>query len=46
VGLHPLVVIFSLFVGEELAGIICMLLGVPIAAVLKVFLHHFSEVVT
>jgi len=46
VGLHPLTVIFSLFVGGELAGILGMLLGVPVAAVMKVLLHHLSEVIT
>ncbi|SDE59524.1 AI-2E family transporter [Sporomusa acidovorans] len=40
VGLHPLTVIFFLFAGGELFGIIGMLVGVPIAAVGKVLVKH------
>lgn len=40
VGLHPLSVIFYLFVGGELAGLVGMLLGVPLAALGKVFIRH------
>lgn len=40
VGLHPLTVIFFLFAGGELFGIIGMLLGVPVAAVGKVIFKH------
>ena len=40
IGLHPLAVIFFLFVGEELGGLAGMLLGVPAAAVGKVLLSH------
>ncbi len=40
VGLHPLAVIFFLFVGEELGGLVGMLLGVPVAAVGKVLISH------
>lgn len=40
VGLHPLTVIFFLFAGGELFGIIGMLLGVPVAAVGKVVIKH------
>lgn len=40
IGLHPLAVIFFLFVGEELGGLVGMLLGVPAAAVGKVLLSH------
>jgi len=39
VGLHPLVVIFSLFAGGELYGLTGMLLAVPVAAVLRVVLN-------
>ncbi len=38
--LHPLTVIFCLFVGEELAGLAGMLLGVPVAGVAKVLCRH------
>lgn len=40
VGLHPLSVIFFVFIGGELGGLIGMLLGVPIAAIAKVFVQH------
>jgi predicted PurR-regulated permease PerM len=36
VGLHPLMVIFSLMAGGELYGLAGMLLAVPVAAVLRV----------
>lgn len=40
VGLHPLVIVFSLLAGGQLLGIWGMLLAVPLAAILKVFLNH------
>ncbi len=40
VGLHPLVVIFSLFVARELFGIPGMLIAVPSAATINVFGRH------
>lgn len=40
VGLHPLSVIFFVFIGGELAGLPGMLLGVPIAAIVKLFIQH------
>lgn len=40
VGLHPLVIVFSLLAGGQLLGIWGMLLAVPLAAILKVFLIH------
>jgi len=40
VGLHPLIVIFSLFAGGELYGLTGMLLSVPVAAVVRVFLKY------
>jgi len=43
VGLHPLSVIFFLFVGGELGGLLGMLLGVPVAAVGKVLLKHLVQ---
>ncbi|MDD2443065.1 MAG: AI-2E family transporter [Desulfotomaculaceae bacterium] len=39
VGLHPLVVIFSLLAGGELYGLPGMLLAVPVAAMLKVIVR-------
>lgn len=44
VGLHPLTVIFFVFVGGELGGLAGMLLGVPLAAIAKVFLRHLVKV--
>jgi predicted PurR-regulated permease PerM len=41
VGLHPLVVVVSLFVGEEVLGILGALLAVPIAVVLQILLDQF-----
>ncbi len=43
VGLHPLVVIFSLLAGAELFGVLGMLVAVPLVAVAKVFLKHLSR---
>lgn len=43
VGLHPLAVIFFLFIGEEVGGLMGMLLGVPLAAVVKVLLRHLVK---
>jgi sporulation integral membrane protein YtvI len=43
VGLHPLSVILFLFIGEELGGLVGMLLGVPVAAVGKVLLKHLAK---
>ena len=40
VGLHPLTVIFCLFAGGELFGLLGMLLAVPVAAVGKVVAKH------
>ena len=44
VGLHPLTVIFFVFVGSELGGLAGMLLGVPFAAVGKVLFQHLVRV--
>lgn len=43
VGLHPLSVIFFVFLGGELAGLTGMLLGVPLAAVIKVCVRHIYK---
>lgn len=44
VGLHPLSVIFFVFVGGELAGFAGMLLGVPVAAIGKVIIKHLYNI--
>jgi predicted PurR-regulated permease PerM len=41
VGLHPLVVIFAVFVGADLMGILGMLLAIPVAAIIRVLLAFF-----
>ena len=41
VGLHPLVVIFSVLAGASLFGFVGILLAVPLAGALKVVLLHF-----
>lgn len=43
VGLHPVVVIFVLLAGGHLFGFAGMILGVPVAAVLRVVLQHALE---
>lgn len=40
VAVHPVVIILSLLIGGQLLGIVGMMLAVPIAAILKVILHH------
>jgi len=44
VGLHPLSVIFFVFIGGELGGLLGMVLGVPIAAIVKVLVRHLIKV--
>ncbi len=46
VGLHPLVVIFAILAGGEIAGLAGLLLAVPTAAVTKVVLAHLYRRVT
>jgi predicted PurR-regulated permease PerM len=40
VGLHPLWVIFALMAGGSLFGLVGMILAVPVAAVIAVFIRH------
>ncbi len=40
VGLHPIIIIFSLLAGGELLGIIGMLLAIPVAAIIKEVLKY------
>jgi predicted PurR-regulated permease PerM len=40
VHIHPLVTIFAVLVGEKIAGVLGMILAVPIAATLKVMLDY------
>ncbi len=41
VGLHPLAVIFAVLAGGELMGIMGMLIAVPVAAIIRVFMLFF-----
>lgn len=44
VDLHPALVIFSLLVGAELAGLLGMLVAIPVAATGKaLFVHYFEQ---
>lgn len=40
VGLHPLIVIFAVFVGGNLMGIVGMLLAIPLVAIIKVVFEY------
>lgn len=42
-GLHPIFVIMAIIIGGTLAGILGMLLSVPIAGIIKLFLIKFME---
>lgn len=44
IGLHPLTVIFFVFVGGELGGLVGMLLSVPVAAIGKVLISHIVRI--
>lgn len=43
VGLHPLVIILVLLIAGELFGIVGLLVAVPLAAIIKVFLQHILQ---
>ena len=40
IGLHPVAVIFALMVGGQLAGFVGVLVALPVAAVITVFVRH------
>lgn len=42
-GLHPIFVIMAIIIGGNLAGIIGMLLSVPVAGIIKLFIIKFVE---
>lgn len=44
IGLHPLTVIFFVFVGGEVGGILGMLVAVPVVAICKVLFRHLLKV--
>jgi predicted PurR-regulated permease PerM len=41
--LHPLMIMFALVVGGEIAGILGLILVVPLLAVIRVIYSHFRE---
>ena len=43
IGLHPVAVIFSIMAGGQLAGFTGVLLALPVAAVLMVFVRHLHD---
>ncbi|MEM7083612.1 MAG: AI-2E family transporter [Pseudomonadota bacterium] len=43
IGLHPVMVIFSVMAGGQLFGFFGVLLALPVAAVVTVFVRHFYE---
>ena len=43
VGLHPIVIIITLIVGNHLYGVIGMLFGIPIVASIKIVLKHITN---
>lgn len=44
--LHPLVILFAVLSGGHIAGILGLLLAVPIAGVIKILLEFFSDTIT
>ena len=46
IGLHPVAVIFAILAGGQLAGFTGVLLALPVAAVIMVFLRHIHEYYT
>ena len=43
VGLHPLIIIFSLLAGGELLGVLGMMFAIPIAVIIKELLDYLAE---
>lgn len=43
IGLHPVAVIFAVLAGGQLFGFVGVLLALPVAAVVMVFIRHFHE---
>ncbi|MFB2538055.1 MULTISPECIES: AI-2E family transporter [unclassified Acinetobacter] len=43
IGLSPVAVVFAVLAGAQLMGFVGMLIALPVAAVLVVFLRHFKE---
>jgi len=45
INLHPLVILFAMFAGYELFGLIGVIIGMPIAAVIKIILAKWIPVI-
>lgn len=43
IGMHPLAVLFFVFLGGEAGGLIGMIVGVPFAAITKIIFHHIMR---
>jgi predicted PurR-regulated permease PerM len=43
IGLHPVAVIFAILAGGQLAGFVGILVALPVAAVIMVFLRHIHD---
>lgn len=43
IGLHPVAVIFAIFAGGDLFGFVGVLLALPVAAVIMVFIRYFKK---
>ena len=44
IGLHPVAVIFSVMAGGQLFGFLGILLALPIASIIMVFLRHVHDI--
>jgi len=42
VGVHPLVVLFAILAGAQIMGILGMIVAAPVAATIKILLHHYA----
>lgn len=43
IGMHPLAVLFFVFLGGEVGGLVGMVIGVPLAAIVKIIFHHIMR---
>ena len=43
IGLHPVAVIFAVLAGGQLFGLVGILLALPVAAVVMVFIRHLHD---
>lgn len=43
IGMHPLAVLFFVFLGGEAGGLIGMVIGVPLAAIIRIIFYHIMR---